>query len=162
MYSHHGNRELQQTIDAYAEAWNYFVALCRRYYAIYSKYPGKKALMRHLTKLKQFPRFARWNLLPSQSKQDAIQRIDNGYQKMFADRRQGKKCGRPRFKAPKRYKSFPTAKNPHPPQAGTPQVGYPSIPGSLSLERSDTVWLFGVRGQAGWKLLQSNSIRIGQ
>ena len=50
MYSNHTNRELQQTIDSHAEVWNHFVALCRRYYAIYGTYPGKKALMRHLTK----------------------------------------------------------------------------------------------------------------
>ena len=44
---------------------------------------------------------------------------------MFADYKKGKKCGRPRFKARKRYKSFTLT-------------------------------------QAGWKLLQSNSIRIGK
>ena len=49
LYSNHGNRELQKTIDSHAQVWNHFVALCRRYYAIYGKYPGKKALMRHLT-----------------------------------------------------------------------------------------------------------------
>ena len=55
MYSNHGNRELQQTIDSHAWVWNHFVALCRRYYALYNAYPGKKALMRHLTKLKRLP-----------------------------------------------------------------------------------------------------------
>ena len=63
MYSNHNNRELQQTIDSHAHVWNHFVALCRRYHAIYGKYPGKKALMRHLTKLKRLSRFAHWNLL---------------------------------------------------------------------------------------------------
>ncbi len=47
MYSNHGNRELHKTIDSHAQVWNHFVALCRRYYAIYGKYPGKKVLMRH-------------------------------------------------------------------------------------------------------------------
>ncbi len=42
MYSHHGNRELQQTIETHAEVWNHFVAWCRRYYAIYSTYPGRQ------------------------------------------------------------------------------------------------------------------------
>ena len=125
MYSNHGNRELHKTIDSHAQVWNHFIALCRRYYAIYNKYPGKKALRRHLTKLKWLPRYAHWNLLPSQSLQDVIDRIDKGYMKMFADRKKGKKCGRPRFKARKRYKSFTLT-------------------------------------QAGWKLLQSNYIRIGK
>ena len=123
MYSKHGNRELQQTIDSHAEAWNHFVALCRRYYALYNKYPGKKALMRHLTKLKRLPRYAHWNLLPSQSLQDVIDRLDKAYSKMFA--KSNKRSGRPRFKKRQQYKSF-TLK------------------------------------QAGWKLLQSNSIRISK
>ena len=125
MYSNHGNRELHKTIDSHAQVWNHFIALCRRYYAIYSKYPGKKALRRHLTKLKRLPRYTHWNLLPSQSLQDVIDRIDKGYMKMFADGKKGKKCGRPRFKARKRYKSFTLT-------------------------------------QSGWKLLQSNYIRIGK
>ena len=125
MYSNHGNRELHKTIDSHAQVWNHFIALCRRYYAIYSKYPGKKALRRHLTKLKRLPRYTHWNLLPSQSLQDVIDRIDKGYMKVFAGCKKGKKCGRPRFKARKRYKSFTLT-------------------------------------QAGWKLLQSNYIRIGK
>ena len=124
MYSNHGNRELQKTIDNHAQVWNHFVALCRRYYAIYGTYPGKKALMRHLTKLKRLSQFAHWNLLPSQSLQDVIDRLDKAYSKMFADRKSGKRCGLPRFKKRFRYKSY-TLK------------------------------------QAGWKLLQSNYIRIG-
>ena len=125
MYSNHGNRELHKTIDSHAQVWNHFIALCRRYYAIYGTYPGKKALRRHLTKLKRLPRYTHWNLLPSQSLQDVIDRIDKGYMKMFADNKKGKKCCRPRFKARKRYKSFTLT-------------------------------------QAGWKLLQSNYIRIGK
>ncbi len=125
MYSNHGNRELQKTIDSHAKVWNHFVALCRRYYTIYGKYPGKKALMRHLTKLKRLPKFAHWNLLPSQSLQDVIDRLDKAYTKMFTNSKGNKRCGRPRFKNCSYYKSF-TLK------------------------------------QAGWKLLQSNYIRIGK
>ena len=125
MYSNHGNRELQKTIDSHAEVWNHFVVLCRRYYGIYGKYPGKKALRRYLTKLKRLPRYAHWNLLPSQSLQDVIDRLDKAYSKLFADRKSGKRSGRPRFKKRKRYKSYTLT-------------------------------------QAGWKLLQSNYIRIGK
>ena len=107
MYSNHGNRELQQTIDSHAHVWNHFVALCRRYYAIYGTYPGKKVLMRHLTKLKRLSQFAHWNLLPSQSLQDVIDRLDKAYTQMFADRKSGKpRSSRPRFKKRKLYKSY--------------------------------------------------------
>ena len=103
MYSNHGNRELRKAIDSHAEVWNHFVALCRRYYAIYGTYPGKKVLMRHLTKLKRLSRFAHWNMLPSQSLQDVIDRLDKAYQKKFSNSR---RSGRPRFKKRVRYKSF--------------------------------------------------------
>ena len=103
LYSNHGNRDLHKTIDSHAHVWNHFVALCRRYYAIYGKYPGKKALMRHLTKLKRLPRFAHWNHLPSQAMQDVIDRLDKAYQKKFSNPR---RSGRPRFKKRNTYKSF--------------------------------------------------------
>ena len=106
MYSNHGNRELQKTIDSHAEVWNHFVALCRWYYAIYGSYPGKKVLMRHLTKLKRLSRFFHWNLLPSQSLQDVIDRLDKAYTQMFADRKSGKRSGLPRFKKRFSYKSY--------------------------------------------------------
>ena len=103
LYSNHGNRELHKTIDSHADVWNHFVALCRRYYAIYGKYPGKKALMRHLTKLKRLAKFTHWTQLPSQALQDVIDRLDKAYQKQFANPR---RSGRPRFKKRVRYKSF--------------------------------------------------------
>ena len=103
MYSNHGNRELHKTIDSHGQVWNHFVALCRRYYGIYGKYAGKKALMRHLTKLKRLSQFAHWHQLPSQSLQDVIDRLDKAYQKKFANPR---RSGRPRFKKRVRYKSF--------------------------------------------------------
>ena len=106
MYSNHGNCELQKTIDSHAAVWNHFVALCRRYYAIYGKYPGKKALMRHLTKLKRLSRYTHWNLLPSQSLQDVIDRLDKAYSKMFAAYRNNKRSSLPRFKKRQQYKSF--------------------------------------------------------
>ena len=113
LYSDHGNGELQKKIDSHAQVWNHFVALCRRYYGIY----GKKALMPHLTKLKRLSRFAYWNLLPSQSLQDVIDRRDKAYTKMFTESKSGKsrlsgssakpgRSGIPRFKKRFRYKSY--------------------------------------------------------
>ena len=106
MYSNHGSRELHKTIDGHASVWNHCIALQRRYYAIYGKYIPKHRLMKHIAKLKRLPRFAHWNQLPSQAIQDVVSRIDKSYQKMFSDRAEGKKCGRPRFKPRRKYKSF--------------------------------------------------------
>ena len=106
LYSNHGNRELHKTIDGHCHVWNHCIALQRRYYAIYGKYISKFRLINHISKLKRLPEFAHWNQLPSQAIQDVAARIDKGYKKMFADRAAGKKCGRPRFKPRRKYKSF--------------------------------------------------------
>ena len=106
LYSNHGNRELHQTIDGHAHVWNHCVALQRRYYTIYGKYISKFRLINHISKLKQLPKFAHWNQLPSQAIQDVAARIDKGYKAMFEARAKGKKWGRPRFKPRCKYKSF--------------------------------------------------------
>ena len=106
MYHNHGNHELHKTINGHAQVWNHCVALQRRYYAIFGKYISKFRLINHISKLKQLPGFAHWNQLPSQSIQDVAARMDKGYKKMFLDRAAGKKCGRPRFKPRRKYKSF--------------------------------------------------------
>ena len=106
MYSNHGNRDLHKTIDGHAHVWNHCVAVQRRYYAIYGKYISKFRLINHISKLKQLPRFAHWNQLPSQAIQEVVVRIDKGYKAMFEARAKGKKWGRPRFKPRRKYKSF--------------------------------------------------------
>ena len=106
LYSNHSNRELHKTIDGHASVWNHCIALQRRYYAMCGKYISKFRLMRHITTLKRVPRFAHWHQLPSQAIQDVAARIDKGYKAMFEARAEGKKWGRPRFKARRKYKSF--------------------------------------------------------
>ena len=106
LYHNHGNRELHKTIDGHAHVWNHCIALQRRYYAIYGKYISKFRLINHISNLKRLPRFIHWNQLPSQAIQDVAARIDKGYKKMFSDRAEGRKCGRPRFKPRRKYKSF--------------------------------------------------------
>ena len=92
MYSNHGNRELHKTIDSHAQVWNHFVALCRRYYAIYDKYPGKKVPDAPPDKVeKALPLCSLESCLPSQSLQDVIDRLDKAYTQMFADRKSGKR-----------------------------------------------------------------------
>ena len=119
LYSNHGNRELHKTIEGHGSVWNHCVALQRRYYTIYGKYISKFRLINHISKLKRLAKFAHWNQLPSQAIQDVVARIDKGYQKMFKDRAEGKKCGRPRFKPRRKYKSFTLL-----------QAGWKLLPGS--------------------------------
>ena len=106
LHSNHGNRELQKTIDGHAHVWNHCIALQRRYYGIYGKYISKFRLINHISKLKQLPKFAHWNQLPSQAIQDVAARIDKGYKAMFEARAAGLKWSRPRFKSQRKYKSF--------------------------------------------------------
>ena len=109
MYSNHGNRELHKTIEGHASVWNHCIALQRRYHAIYKKHIHRFQLSNHIVKLKRLKRFGHWNQLPSQAIQDVIARIDKGYKKFFTDNSKGKKCGRPRFKSYRKYKSFTLA-----------------------------------------------------
>lgn len=87
-------------IHVAASIWNHFVALTRRYYALYGKYPGLYALKRHLTKLRRESSY--WQRLGSQACQDVIIRLDKAYQKFFSIPR----AGRPGFKKRHRYTSF--------------------------------------------------------
>ena len=96
------NKYLHRDIDAFAEVYNHFIALHKRYYQGFGKYPSKAKLQRHLTKLKRTTRFAHWCLLPSQALQNVIERIDFGYQKFFA--RDNKRP--PQFRSKFKYKSY--------------------------------------------------------
>ena len=82
LYRHERNKHLVQSIELASEVWNRFVALTRRYYEIYGKYPGYYALKRHLTKLKKRDK-GRWYNLNSQALQDVIQRLDQAYKRFF-------------------------------------------------------------------------------
>ena len=96
------NKYLHRDIDAFAGVYNHFIALHKRYYQRYNKYPSKFTLIKHLTKLKWTTRFAHWCLLPSQALQNVIERIDFGYQKFFARDNKRPPTFRSRFK----YQSY--------------------------------------------------------
>ena len=96
------NKYLHRDIDAFAGVYNHFIALHKRYYRRFGKYPNKFALMKHLTKLKRTKRFAHWYLLPNQALQNVIERIDFGYDKFF--KRENKRP--PKFRSQFRYKSY--------------------------------------------------------
>ena len=96
------NKYLHYEIDAFAQVYNHFIALHKRYYRRFDKYPSKFKLMKHLKKLKDRPRFTHWKLLPSQALQNVIERIDFGYQKFFD--RDNKRP--PTFRSRFRYQSY--------------------------------------------------------
>ena len=96
------NTYLHREIDAFAGVYNHFIALHRRYYRRFKKYPSKFRLIKHLTKLKKTARFSAWRILPSQALQNVIERIDFGYQKFFAKDNKRPPSFRSRFK----YKSY--------------------------------------------------------
>ncbi len=96
------NRYLHNEIDAFAQVYNHFVALHKRYYRRFDKYPGKFTLIKHLAKLKKTARFSYWCLLPSQALQNVIERIDSGYKKFFA--KDNKRP--PKFRSRFKYKSY--------------------------------------------------------
>ena len=120
------NKYIHRDIDAFAQVYNHFIALHKRYYRRFKKYPSKYTLKRHLTKLKKIIRFSHWRLLPSQALQDVIFRIDSGYQKFFA--RENKRP--PKFRSRFRYQSY-TLK----------QSGYEFLDGNKIQIR------FGIRGK---------------
>ncbi len=96
------NKYLHYEIDTFAGVYNHFIALIKRYYRRYGKYPSKYRLMRYLKKLKDTSRFAHWRLLPSQALQNVIERIDFGYQKFFD--KDNKRP--PQFRSKFKYKSY--------------------------------------------------------
>ena len=96
------NKYIHQDIDAFAGVYNHFIALHKRYYRRFKKYPSKFTLIKHLTKLKKTVRFAHWLSLPSQALQNVIERIDFGYQKFFA--KENKRP--PEFRSLFKYKSY--------------------------------------------------------
>ena len=96
------NKYLHREIDAFVGVYNHFIALHKRYYRRFKKYPGKYTLIKHLTKLKKTVRYSAWCLLPSQALQNVIERIDFGYQKFFA--KQNKRP--PKFRSQYRYQSY--------------------------------------------------------
>ena len=70
------------------EIWNHFIALCRRHYRIYGKYPNYKRanytrLSSHLTKLKKLEKYSHWRLPYAWCVQNALRRIDLGYISFF-------------------------------------------------------------------------------
>ena len=76
-------RHLHARIDLAAEIHNHLIAVQKRYYRRFHGYIGYYRLKRHVTRLKQWSRFAHWRTLDAQAMQHIVWRIDQGYQKFF-------------------------------------------------------------------------------
>lgn len=100
LYRSKRDKHLVRQIELASEIWNYFVALTRRYYSLYGKYPGYYKLKRHLARLKKQGK-GRWYGLNSQAGQNVIERLDKSYQRLFKG-----EGGRPGFKKRTKYPSF--------------------------------------------------------
>ena len=89
LQNHKRNRHIHKDVNIICEVYNHFVALSRRHYRIYGKdedykRPNWYSLKRHLTKLKKLPKYAHWNVPYSWCLQDALKRLEFGYQKFFS------------------------------------------------------------------------------
>lgn len=84
------------------QCYNHFVALSRRYYAIYGKSLSYERMSSHLTKLKKLEKYADWRTPHSWALQNCLRRLADGYQRFF----DGLAKRRPKFKSWKDYSSF--------------------------------------------------------
>jgi putative transposase len=98
-------RHVHARIDVAAEIHNHLIAIQKRYYRRFHGYIGYYRLKRHLTRIKQWQRFAHWRTLDAQAMQHIVWRIDQGYQKFF--RKDNRRP--PTFRKRMRYKSITLA-----------------------------------------------------
>lgn len=101
------NRHLHNQINIASQIYNHLIALHKRYYRRFGKYPSAYRIKIHITKLKRLPKYAHWKLVGSQAIQDVVERIDKGYQLFFSEHKKGnKKIRPPSFRKRLKYKSF--------------------------------------------------------
>ena len=102
LYRSKRNRKLHRQINAAGLTYNHCIALHKRYYRLYGVHLKKNQLQKHLTKLKNLPRFSYLKEFGSQAVQDVVERIEFGYKKFF--RRENKRP--PKFRKISKSKSF--------------------------------------------------------
>src|ERR1044071_3362219 len=97
------DKHLHQQINVAGTVWNHALALQKRYYRLTGKYIPLAVLKSHIAKLRrETVRYAFWNALGSQSVQDVLERLDDGYHRFF--KRLNKRP--PKFKKVRQRKSF--------------------------------------------------------
>ena len=67
---------------------------------------SQSVLKKHLTKLRKLEKFSYLQVIPSQSIQDVVERIDKAYKLFFRNLKHNIKTAPPSFKKVKKYKSF--------------------------------------------------------
>jgi putative transposase len=105
-YNSKQNRYFSRLSGIGGSVWNHLIALHRRYYRLFNKYPNVNHVKKHVTKLKKLHRFNFWNQLGSQAVQDIAERIDRAYKLFFGNLKKGIKTAPPRFRKSKKYGSF--------------------------------------------------------
>jgi putative transposase len=112
LYRSKRTKRLHRQINVGGAIYNHCIALHKRYYRLYKRYPSVFHIRAHLAKLKRLPKYAWWCQLGSQAIQDIANRIDAGYQRFFQNvkaRKAGKttqKVGPPTFRKIAKAKSF--------------------------------------------------------
>lgn len=99
--NHSKNKRLGNMLDELADVHNHFLKLEKRYYRIHGKYAGRFRMRKHLTKLLKTTK-KHWAWIPRDTLDEAINRIDDAYQRFFA--------GNSGFPKPKRRHRYRSAK----------------------------------------------------
>ena len=106
LYTSKKNKNLDQIINISGIIFNHCIALHKRYYRLYNKSLNIYRLQKHITKLKKQSNHEFWKLVPAQSIQDIVERIDKAYKLFFNNIKRKVKASPPKFKKIKKYKSF--------------------------------------------------------
>ena len=106
LYRSDRNNKLHAQINAAGLIYNHCIALHKRYFRIFGKYPNLYFLQKHLTKLKKIERFSYFKAIGSQAVQETAERIDRAYQLYFKNFKRKVHCSPPNFKKVARYKSY--------------------------------------------------------
>ena len=106
LYRSERNNKLHAQINAAGLIYNHCIALHKRYFRIFGKYPNLYFLQKHLTKLKKVERFSYFKSIGAQAVQETAARIDRAYRLYFKNFKRRVRCLPPNFKKVKNYKSF--------------------------------------------------------
>jgi len=108
LYGHRRNRRLHQMIDIAGIIWNQCLAAQRLAFESGDSYISKYDLQKRVARLRRYhPHCRHWKLVDSQAVQQIVERVDQGYRRIFAYKKGAtqRKAGRPRFKKVKQYRS---------------------------------------------------------
>lgn len=106
LYHSRKNKQLHNQVNIAGIIYNHCIALHKRYYRLYGKHLNRYKLMKHLTRLKQLPRYYFWNKVGSQAIQDIVQRIEKAYKLFYRNLKHFIKTAPPGFKKVKKYRSI--------------------------------------------------------